>query len=77
VLVVDAEEDWDPDRSLWIGRTCVRGTSFWARGDALKSSKFGEERDGPVGVRLPNELGLPVRTEGARWGGTTVDQNGD
>lgn len=74
VLVVDAEEDWDPDRSLCIGRSCGLAPSVLALGDALKSNKFGEERDG---VLLPCELGLPVRIDGVRWGGTTVDQKGD
>lgn len=71
VLVVDIDEE-DPDRSRWMARGFSPG--LLDLGEALKSNKFGEERDG---VLLLCELGLPVRTEGVRWGGTTVDQNGD
>jgi hypothetical protein len=73
VLVVDMDEASDPERSLCIGRACGRPRVFDLE-DALNSSKFGEEREG---VLLPWELEVPVRTDGVRCGGTTVDQNGD
>lgn len=73
VLVVDIDDDSDPERSRWTGRTGGRQSCF-GLGDPRNSSKLGEERDG---VLLRCEVGLPLRIEAVRWGGATVDQKGD